>query len=79
MMAKSVDGSIDAKVVINIDMPEIGCLIWEEISGRKRPPGLTANEALSLLDGDDRNKIQKCALAVAKYMVEQAEKAVVTK
>ena len=65
-MGKVLD-KIRAKYVTTIDEAELACRILEAAGEVKRPPGLTAQQALDTMDKVDKNTGRRAARAAMKY------------
>jgi len=63
----------DITFAIELDPVELTCRIGEAITGRKRPPGLNAEEALSLYPDDLRNVMEDAAITALEYLRDQVQ------
>jgi hypothetical protein len=63
------------RLIIEIDVAELACRIAESLIDFDRPPGLTALEALALIDAGTLERLKNAATSTAFYLAEVAAKA----
>ncbi len=55
-------------LIAEIDPVEFGVQLFEAVVGIKRPDGLTALQAFSLLPADDQKRVLRAARAASEFM-----------
>lgn len=62
-------------LAVELDEAELACRILEAIVGSKRPPGMTAAEALATQTEQSQQDVRRAAVTAIRYFHEQVNAA----